>query len=92
MNITDKYAFVGVGLINKGKLPGLTEQELATQAALMAIEDAGLKKSDINGFICQQSSGTAYCADIVRDTGISARLIWELAASALTESVFLSLQ
>ena len=41
----------------------------------MAIEDAGLKKSDINGFICQQSSGTAYCADIVRDTGISARLI-----------------
>ena len=81
MSIKDKYAFVGLGLTRMGRLPELTGHELAVQAALSAIKDAGLKKSDVNGFICQQAPGTGRLTDVVRDIGIDAKLIWQLEGS-----------
>jgi acetyl-CoA acetyltransferase len=64
-----------------GRVPELTGHELAVQAALMAIEDAGLKKSDVTGFICQQAPGTGRLVDVVRDIGINPKLIWQLEGS-----------
>jgi acetyl-CoA acetyltransferase len=78
MGIRDKYAFVGVGLTKMGRLPGISGHELAVQAALLAMEDAGLKKSEINGYICQQTEGSGNSPEVVRDLGISAKLIWQL--------------
>ena len=78
MSIKDKYAFTGVGLTKMGRLPELTGHELAVQASLLAIEDAGMKKSDINGYICQQAPGSGHFPDVVRDIGINAKLIWQL--------------
>ncbi len=80
-NMRDKYAFVGTGVTRQGRIEDLTGHELAVQAALSAIEDAGLKKSDINGYICQQAPGGAHANEVVRDTGIRARLIWEIAGT-----------
>ncbi len=81
MSIKDKYAFAGSGFTKMGRLPELTGHELAVQAALLAIEDAGLKKSDITGFICQQAPGTGRLTEVVRDIGINAKLIWQLEGS-----------
>jgi acetyl-CoA acetyltransferase len=78
MSIKDKYAFVGVGVTKQGRLPEFTGHELAVQAVLRAIEDAGLKKSEVNGYICQQSHGSGSSPLIVRDAGIPAKLIWQL--------------
>lgn len=77
----EKYAFVGAGVTRQGRFDDLTGHELAVQAVLSAIEDAGLKKSDIDGYICQQAPGGAHCTEVVRDTGIGAKLIWELAGT-----------
>jgi acetyl-CoA acetyltransferase len=81
MSIKDKYAFAGLGLTKMGRLPELTGHELAVQAALLAIQDAGLKKSDVNGFICQQAPGTGRLVDVVRDIGMNPKLIWQIEGS-----------
>jgi acetyl-CoA acetyltransferase len=78
MSIKDKYAFVGVGLTKQGRVPELTGHELAVQAALLAMEDAGMEKEEITGYICQQAPGGPNSPDVVRDTGINAKLIWQL--------------
>jgi acetyl-CoA acetyltransferase len=81
MTIRDKYAFAGVGVTRQGRMPELSEEELAVQAVRLAIEDAGLKKSDINGYICERSYGSGFTPQIVRDLGIPARLIWQFYAT-----------
>jgi len=47
----DKAALVGVGATEQGKLPGSTPISLATEAFKRAIEDAGLKKNQIDGLL-----------------------------------------
>jgi acetyl-CoA acetyltransferase len=78
VSIKDKYAFVGVGLTKQGRIPELTGHELAVQAGLLALEDAGMQKEEVNGYICQQASGGGNAPEIARDMGINAKLIWQL--------------
>jgi len=48
-----KTAFVGAATFGIGEAPGYTSIEIAAEAARLAIADAGLKLSDIDGlFIC----------------------------------------
>ncbi|MFK8019942.1 MAG: thiolase [Pseudomonadales bacterium] len=44
-------AFVGAADTAVGKIPGVSATELCVQAAMQAIEDAGLKKDDVDGLI-----------------------------------------
>jgi acetyl-CoA acetyltransferase len=81
MTIKDKYAFVGVGVTRQGRMPETSEPELAAQAVSLAIEDAGLKRSDINGYICERSYGSGFTSEIVRDLGLPAQLIWQFYAT-----------
>ena len=46
-----KIAIVGAADTEVGVLPGRTPMELCVEAALAAIEDAGLKKSDVDGLL-----------------------------------------
>ena len=46
-----KVAFIGAADTEVGKLPGRTPMELCAEAALKAIDDAGLKKSDVDGLL-----------------------------------------
>ncbi len=46
-----KVAFIGAADTEVGKLPGRTPMELCAEAALKAIADAGLKKSDVDGLL-----------------------------------------
>jgi len=51
MSLTDKYAIVGAGQTRIGKVPEQSDYGLQVQAAKWALDDAGLKKSDIDGII-----------------------------------------
>ncbi len=50
-SLKDKIAIVGVGATPQGKLPGSTPVTLASQAFKLALEDSGLKKSQIDGLL-----------------------------------------
>jgi acetyl-CoA acetyltransferase len=52
-SLRGKTAFVGAATFGCGEAPGYTSMELAAEAGRLAVEDAGLALSDINGlFIC----------------------------------------
>ena len=50
-SLSGKVAIVGAADTEVGVLPGRTPMELGVEAALAAIADAGLKKSDIDGLV-----------------------------------------
>ncbi len=58
--LKNEYAIVGLGVTKVGHVPGFSGRALAAEAARMAIEDAGLKKEDIDWAIdgCTLSSNT----------------------------------
>ena len=51
MDLKGKYAVVGVGYTPQGKVPDRTSLSFHLEAVANAIEDAGLKKDDIDGLI-----------------------------------------
>ena len=59
-NLRGKYAIVGVGQSPIGQVPNLSAIGLFAVAAKNAIEDAGLKKSDIDGLITR-GPDDVYC-------------------------------
>ena len=58
--MTRKAAITGVGNTKVGEVPGSTCMSLHTEAALNALEDAGLKLADIDGVICAFHGGAGY--------------------------------
>ncbi|HIE17639.1 MAG TPA: thiolase family protein [Dehalococcoidia bacterium] len=52
MNLKDKYAIVGIGYTEQGRVPNRTALSFYVEACANAIKDAGLKKEDIDGLIC----------------------------------------
>jgi acetyl-CoA acetyltransferase len=53
-NIRGATAIVGVGTTEQGQFPGLSANEIAVDAIELALADAGLMKSDVDGLItCQ---------------------------------------
>ena len=51
MNVRGATAIVGVGTTQQGELPGLSANEIAVDAIALALADAGLEKSDVDGLI-----------------------------------------
>ncbi len=51
MNLKDKYAIVGVGQTRVGKVPEMSDYGLQVEAAKRAMDDAGLKKNDVDAII-----------------------------------------
>jgi acetyl-CoA acetyltransferase len=50
-SMTTDVAIVGVGATKQGKLPGSTSLSLAVDAFKLALDDAGLRKEDIDGLL-----------------------------------------
>lgn len=77
----DKFAIVGLGITKQGRLPDLTPRMLETEAAKLAIEDAGLKPSDIDGAIhCHLIGGSGSVPEwqdsFARILGLPAKFLW----------------
>ncbi len=51
-SLKDKYAIVGIGYTPQGRVPGRTALSFYVEACANAIQDAGLKREDIDGLIC----------------------------------------
>jgi 3-oxoacyl-[acyl-carrier-protein] synthase III len=52
MSLKDKYAIVGIGYTPQGIVPERTTLSFHLEACANAIEDAGLKKDEVDGLIC----------------------------------------
>jgi acetyl-CoA acetyltransferase len=50
----DAYAIVGLGVTRQGRLPEMTNEDIKVEGLRLALEDAGLKAKEINGWIYQQ--------------------------------------
>jgi acetyl-CoA acetyltransferase len=51
LNLRDKYAIVGVGNTRYGKVPGVSALSHAVDACRLAIEDAGIDKSEVDAVL-----------------------------------------
>jgi acetyl-CoA acetyltransferase len=81
MSIKDKYAFVGIGLTKQGKVPELDTDGLAVQAIQRALEDAGIKKGEVDGYIFQQGiGGGPHGTQPLVMMGIPAKFCWEMSS------------
>jgi acetyl-CoA acetyltransferase len=74
-----------VGLTKQGRVPEYNVNELAAQAILLALEDAGMKKEEVNGYIYQPGfgGGPVGTAPLIT-TGIPANFCWEMQAGSTT--------
>jgi acetyl-CoA acetyltransferase len=68
--LRDKYAIVGVGETTYMRGSGITTRALGTWAVRNAIEDAGLKPSDVDGMLSYQSGDSTFATFIAGDLGI----------------------
>ena len=66
-------AILGTGLAGMGHAGGATEQEIIAQAACMAIERSGLKKSDIDGIITSSLTSPWWVMRMAEYMGIRPR-------------------
>lgn len=51
MSIAGQTAIVGVGATEQGEIPGETGNQIAVRAAVLALQDAGIDKSAIDGLV-----------------------------------------
>ena len=73
-DMKDKTAIVGVGYTAKqGIVPGTTAMRLGLEASKNAIEDAGLKREDIDGLLLQPVMGSAHSYNMAAHLGIDLR-------------------
>ena len=68
--LRDKYAIVGVGETTYMRGSGVTTRALATWAVRNAIEDAGLKPSDVDGMLSYQGVDSTFSTFVAGDLGI----------------------
>ena len=52
-SLRDRYAIVGIGQSRLGKVPGVSALGLLAEAMTAAVEDAGLRKEDVDAIICR---------------------------------------
>jgi acetyl-CoA acetyltransferase len=68
--LRDKYAIVGVGETEYKRGSTQTTRSMATFAVKAAMEDAGLKASDIDGMLSYQSNDSVFSPFVAGDLGI----------------------
>lgn len=79
MSLKDKYAFIGVGITRQGKIPDKNTDELAAEAITLALEDAGMRRDEVDGYIYQQGIGGGPNGPTpLLMVGIPATLCWEV--------------
>mgnify|MGYP001286573183 CR=1 FL=1 len=78
----DAYAIVGLGVTKQGRVPGVSDIDMKTEGLRLAIEDAGLKPSDIDGYIYQPgmidmgSFGNG--GEAPKNLGMNPKFIWQI--------------
>lgn len=68
--LKDKYAIAGIGWTQFSKNSGRTVRSLASEACLKAVEDAGLKVSDIDGFVSFNFNDSVPAIAVATEMGV----------------------
>lgn len=68
--LRDKYAIAGIGWTQFSKNSGRTVRSLASEACLKAVEDAGLKVSDIDGFVSFNFNDSVPAIAVATEMGV----------------------
>jgi len=86
--LKDKFAVVGLGITKQGRIPGVSSNGLYVEAINMALEDSGVSRHDINGFVYQQTGigGAGFATgDVPRNAGLTdCRFIWAMQTGGVT--------
>ena len=80
--LRDKYAIVGVGETTYTRGSGMTTRALGTWAVRNAIEDSGLKPSEVDGMLSYQSGNSTFSTFIAGDLGLNSTSTWTCSAAA----------
>src|SRR5438105_13481552 len=91
-SLKNKIAIVGVGESDIGNVPDMTGLGLNAQAAKRALDDAGLKLSDIDGVLTAYSFTEPYFmlgSAICEYLGVKPRLNASLAVAGASRAVLL---
>jgi acetyl-CoA acetyltransferase len=68
--LRDKYAITGIGWTQFSKNSGRTVRSLASEACLKAVADAGLKVSDIDGFVSFNFNDSVPAIAVATEMGV----------------------
>lgn len=68
--LKDKYAIAGIGWTEFSKNSGRTVRSLASEACLKAVADAGLKVSDIDGFVSFNFNDSVPAMAVATEIGV----------------------
>jgi acetyl-CoA acetyltransferase len=82
-----KCAIVGIGETAVGKLPELTSLAISLEATRLALKDAGLKPSDVDGFLAIQPADDprrSYALSVAQAAGICPSYATDLALGGAT--------
>ncbi len=85
MGVTrDAFAIVGLGVTKQGRVPEMSSLDMRVEGLVLAIEDAGLKAKDIDGWIYQQGivDMRQYCpgGEVPKILGMDPRFMWNMQA------------
>ncbi|HEX3960325.1 MAG TPA: hypothetical protein VHZ03_27425 [Trebonia sp.] len=69
MSALAKTAIVGVGATEQGQIPGQTANQIAVRAAVAALQDAGIDKSQIDGLVTCKPPRSPENAGVDEDMG-----------------------
>lgn len=91
-SLRDKYAIVGVGLTELGKLPHMTSMGLTIDACKRAIEDSGLSVNEIDGVLSQPpytDPTFMYASWVAENLNISSKFTTDLNVGGATPIVMI---
>jgi acetyl-CoA acetyltransferase len=90
----DKAAITGVGKSRMGTFPGVTSNQLAKEAFVDALADAGLTKHDIDGLITMPGTtspeGPKHYLAMGELLGIDPRIAWSISMGGATVGTLIS--
>lgn len=76
--LQERIAIAGVGVTELGALPDKSGTMLAAEAMRAAIADAGIKRSDVDGVLCQPGHGHGAAGEAVLRLGLPANFYADL--------------
>ena len=82
--IKDKYAIVGLGYTAQGVIPGKTAEDIRVEAVDKAIQDSGLPRSSVDGYIWQNDDRAYTAGDVPRRLGLEPKFMWGMQSGGVT--------
>jgi len=92
LSLKNQVAIVGVGESDIGKVPGMSGLGLNTQAMRRALDDAGLKPSDVDGLLTAYSFTESYTmlgSSMAEYTGLKPKMCASMVAGGASPGIML---